>query len=323
MNRLWALAGALVLLNLAIAAVVFVAPGFGSARDPETATTSRLPGVIETLEPRAQPFWFIRVPRPSQGTSRRDGQVTEAAANAPATAPLHTGVDSRASNAGDTAGAVIPPVADGIHQPPAAVPGTSSALPASSTARAPQRATVSALITPLGLYPAGYQGAGMALLSFVTFLALACATAFIVPDRIRRVREAVSTSPRRLLILATLGVLTLAMAGLVVQALFLLVVSVVLTPIVAGLAAACVLFGLVAMFLVVGTGLRTRLRLGPASPLADLVIGMLVVFPLTLIPAVGWVVLGLLMITGTGAVIATRFGGSTGWSLASLSEDAL
>jgi hypothetical protein len=77
------------------------------------------------------------------------------------------------------------------------------------------------------------------------------------------------------------------------------------------------------MFLVVGSGIRTQLRVTPASPLADLAVGMLAVFPLTLVPAFGWVVLGLLIVIGTGAVIATRFGSSTGWSLAPLAEDAL
>ncbi|MSQ09952.1 MAG: hypothetical protein EXR52_02975 [Dehalococcoidia bacterium] len=162
----------------------------------------------------------------------------------------------------------------------------------------------------------------MALLSFVTFLALACVAAFVMPTRLKRVQAAIDVAPRHLFVLTVLGLLALAFAALVVQVQFMLVVGLVLTPVVVGAAATCLFLGLVAILLVVGSGVRARLRLAAVSPLADLAIGLLVVFPLTLIPAIGWLALGVLGAMGTGAVIATRFGDNTGWSLTPLAEES-
>lgn len=315
MAKMWVVAGALALLNVAVAMLVFVAPGFATTGEGEAAaSTGRLPGVVEAPLPRTQPFWFIAVPRGSQ-FARRDNRQVEGPASSES-ASASAGQPSPAS--GLPAGNAVAP-ADGVS------PGntTRDAAPrATDLSRRATLPTTPSLLTPLGLYPSGYIGAGMALLSFVTFLALAWVAAFLMPARLMRVQAAIDVAPRRLFVLAVLGVLALALTALVVQVQFMLVVGLVLMPVVVGAAGACLFLGLVAMLLVVGSGVRGRFRLAAVSPLADLAVGLLVVFPFTLIPAIGWIVLGLLGAIGTGAVIATRFGDGTGWSLSSLSEES-
>ncbi len=177
-----------------------------------------------------------------------------------------------------------------------------------------------AWMTPFGMYQPGIEGAGMVLLSLVTLLALGALTAFLVPDRLQTVRNAVMPSWRRSLILTALGIIGLGLSAALVRVLTTLVVSVVFVPVIMAVVAAAALLGFSAVVLALGHGLRSRSGIARANPLVDLTIGVLLVFPLSLVPVAGWGMIGALAVLGLGAVIATKFGGPHGWSLAPLAE---
>ncbi|MDP2728674.1 MAG: hypothetical protein Q8P59_14190, partial [Dehalococcoidia bacterium] len=57
-----------------------------------------------------------------------------------------------------------------------------------------------------------------------------------------------------------------------------------------------------------------------ASPLAQLLLGVLLVFPLTVLPYVGWAAAAVIASLGMGATVLTRLGSGRSWSLRALEE---
>lgn len=81
--------------------------------------------------------------------------------------------------------------------------------------------------------------------------------------------------------------------------------------------------GLAGLVFELGRALRRRTGLATASPLVDLGLGTLVIYALSVVPIVGWIVIGLAAAYAFGAVLVTRFGsGASGqsWSLRALED---
>ncbi|MBI2887180.1 MAG: hypothetical protein HYY02_08220 [Chloroflexi bacterium] len=172
-----------------------------------------------------------------------------------------------------------------------------------------------AILTPFGLYSSGVTGVALAMLSLATLLALGAATLYLAPERLRVLRENLGTSLRHRLRLGAIGLLGYLVGLLLILILAVLVVGL---PVALGLVvllAAASLAGWVAVSLVMGSWLRERLALGVASPLSDLALGTLLLFPLSLVPLLGWALVLLVSSVGFGAILLTKFGNQHGWSL--------
>jgi hypothetical protein len=110
--------------------------------------------------------------------------------------------------------------------------------------------------------------------------------------------------------LAALSFIFLLAVGLVGAPLALLVLLglVVLTVI-----------GLVTTALALGHWLARRVG-ASQSPLAQLALGILVLFPASILPFLGWLVAAVLACYGLGAILLTRMGSGEPWSLQALKE---
>ncbi|GEM_PF-2193204 len=328
--QLWALLGGLTALNIAaaFAATVVVIPVLSANMNALAGTRNAFPQAVALVVPDTVRSFLVPVPRQPQLDSRirtivrreigEDDQAIEGATvpqgQAPAAALLAAQPSPDAAMArpqGDNAARTSQPGSrfNSVRFPdPTRVYGPAN-----------QPVTV-AWMTPFGMYQPGIGGAGMVMLSLVTLLALSALTALLIPDRLQTVRTAMQLSWRRSLILAAIGVIGLGLSAALITVLWTLVVNVVFAPVVMAVVAAAVLLGFSAVVLALGHGLRSRAGVAQANPLADLAIGVLAVFPLSLVPVAGWVIIGALSVFGVGAVVATKFGGPHGWSLAPLAE---
>ncbi|HET9782381.1 MAG TPA: hypothetical protein VFR33_11455 [Candidatus Dormibacteraeota bacterium] len=153
------------------------------------------------------------------------------------------------------------------------------------------------------------NGAGL------TLLALAGLIAF--PRRARSAVErfesvpgaAISFGAGLVLVLLTLGVVTLLRFTL----LFLAVV-----PLVVAVALVAALFGVGCIALAIGRLIHERLHLPDVHPLIAALVGALVVFDLAVIPYVGIVAFAAIAMAGLGLTVITRFGSAGGWSFVDL-----
>lgn len=153
------------------------------------------------------------------------------------------------------------------------------------------------------------NGAGL------TLLALAGLIAF--PRRARSAVERLESMPGAaialgaglVLVLLTLGVVTLLRFTL----LFLAVV-----PLVIAVALIAALFGVGCISLAIGRLVHHRLRLPEVHPLIAALVGALVVFDLAVIPYVGVVAFAAIAMAGLGLTVITRFGSAGGWSFVDL-----
>ena len=174
---------------------------------------------------------------------------------------------------------------------------------------------VSAILTPFGVYRAGPAGLLTALVTLVSFLGVGVVLLFMLPKRLGRLRDTLSLSATRRLRLEAIGVLGYVLALALLLLLVGLVTGILFAAILAGLLAAGSFAGLVAVALALGRWLRARVAPAATSPVAELVLGVMAIFPLGLIPWLGWVLVPLLAAMGFGALIATKFGSEEGWSL--------
>jgi hypothetical protein len=78
--------------------------------------------------------------------------------------------------------------------------------------------------------------------------------------------------------------------------------------------------GLVGLGLAIGRAITGPVASGRPSPIADLALGVLVMYAVARIPVAGWVLTVLLAAPALGAVVLTRLGTGGGWSLAAFDE---
>ena len=172
-----------------------------------------------------------------------------------------------------------------------------------------------AILTPFGVYQSGPVGIGLVLLSLCVLLIGSGMSLYLMPYRLRVLRDTLSTSWQRRLRLSSLGLLGYLIAILLM---FVLVTLIVDFPfaVMLLLALSIVTFvSLVSVSLALGSWLSHRLNLPVTTPLAHLSLGTLVLFPVGLIPLLGWAAMLAISFLGFGAMLATKFGTQEGWSL--------
>jgi hypothetical protein len=170
-------------------------------------------------------------------------------------------------------------------------------------------------LRPFGLHREGLPGVLWHIGSFVSLLIMAALAFVFAPRRVGVLSGVVSNGwGQRLLafMIGLLGYLGLALLG------FLIFINVVGWPIMVVLSLAvyfATAYGLVAVSLAVGSWLCRSVGIEQSGALFRLGVGVLVLFLCSIIPYVGWFVAGLSAVLGFGAVLWTRGGGATGWTL--------
>jgi hypothetical protein len=197
-------------------------------------------------------------------------------------------------------------------------PAPGAAVPVPGAWRAERGARVSDFwLLPFGLHRCGLEGVWWYLASFAVLAATTVTVALVFPDRVHVLAESMQGG-RQLaanLVVGLLGYLFFFLVG------FLLVINIVGLPLVLLVVAilySLSLLGVSAVSLAVGHGVARRARLGTESALFDLLVGLVLVFLASVIPYLGWLVIGIVLALGLGAVLRTRFGRGTGWSLEEL-----
>ena len=177
-----------------------------------------------------------------------------------------------------------------------------------------------AILTPFGMYRSGFVGVGLALLSLCTLLSAGGLTLYLQPRRMRILRDALRAPWYRTLHFGLIGLLGYFLSLLVLFILVTLVTGVLFGVLLLLLLTSVTFLGLVAVSLSLGLWLKHRLALPASSPLADMSLGMLLLFPLGLIPLLGWVLVFAAASVGFGAILLTKFGSEKGWSLDAFQE---
>ncbi len=178
------------------------------------------------------------------------------------------------------------------------------------------------LVSPFGLFSSGVAGAGLYLVSLVTFAGLTIGCLFLIPKRMKVMSESLTPGWTHLGAMAAVGVLgyiiLFAMA-------ILLVTTVVGVPVALLFAIALIpmtIVGLAVVLLVLGTYIMRRFGHNPlVSPPYAVVIGVLLLFPLGLLPIVGWIITFVAAAVGFGALLVTKMGSPEGWSLEVFNEN--
>ncbi|MBI2911733.1 MAG: hypothetical protein HYY05_06290 [Chloroflexi bacterium] len=174
-------------------------------------------------------------------------------------------------------------------------------------------------VRPFGLHPSGLEGIAFSLSSFAALLSASVALSFLAPGTLARLRVPLVRGPRSLARTAVVGILGYLFCGAWALLLAGHFVGLPLAVLLLAGLLLLTLVGLVAVSLSLGVALGRMGGWRPHSPLYDLAAGLLVIFPLSVLPYVGWVTTGLAAVLGFGALLTTRFGTGEGWSLAPLS----
>ena len=172
----------------------------------------------------------------------------------------------------------------------------------------------------LGLRPFGVDRAGLAGVwwhvgSLAALFVLAALVLALMPRRVNVLAEVISNDWGQRFLAGVIGLLGYLAAGLLT---FVLFVNVVGAPLVAILILGVYLataIGLAAVALAAGRAICHALRLAPHGPIFHMGIGVVVLFILTIVPYVGWIVAGIAALLGFGAFLWTRGGDTTRWSL--------
>ncbi len=144
---------------------------------------------------------------------------------------------------------------------------------------------------------------------------------YLAPDRIRHMSTESSAGWQRILRFFTVGVLIFIFLG-ALGLLSLLTVQTMPLPIILGAVfLLSALVGMVTLAYQLGKLMLTRAEWTGRSPLLSLALGTLILFALTNIPYLGGIFLIILLLTGAGMSIATRFGSGKSWNLLPLMED--
>lgn len=167
----------------------------------------------------------------------------------------------------------------------------------------------------LGLGPVGglysfwwflASGAGLFLLLLPVLVAF--------PSRVRRAAERVQPQALSLMFVAGVATTLLVLAAtLLLRTTFILLTFV---PFVWAVAVAGVIFGLAALAAAAGRWLRRRL--GEVDPLLAALAAILALYDLALVPVLGWVAMGAVVLAALGLAVITRLGSERGWSLEEL-----
>lgn len=144
---------------------------------------------------------------------------------------------------------------------------------------------------------------------------------YLAPDRVRHMAQESSTGWQRILRFFAVGVLIIVFLS-AVGLLSLLTVQTMPLPVILGVVfLLSALGGMVVLAYQLGKALLTRAEWSGRTPLLSLALGTLILFAFTNVPYLGGVLLILIMLTGVGLSITTRFGSGKPWNLHPLMED--
>jgi hypothetical protein len=173
-------------------------------------------------------------------------------------------------------------------------------------------------LSPFGAHTGGWQGILSAAASWVYLYLTSVLMLALVPRRVRLVTQALKAGRwrerGRLFLIGLLA--TLASVLLVVLARFAFV-WLVLVILLAGGVLVLSFLGVIGVSLMIGEAVRKWARFAP-SLWAELALGSLILFAFGHIPVAGWILVGIVMVWGLGAVLATHLGSGEVWSLQDL-----
>lgn len=144
---------------------------------------------------------------------------------------------------------------------------------------------------------------------------------YLVPRHIQFMAKAVGAGARRWLRDLALGLALVVLLGAVGLLSALSLRTFPLPFIVLGLLFIVASVGVVAIGLAIGRGLLQRAGWYRQRPVLGLALGTLIISAVALIPILGDIVLGLILLTGAGVAVATHFGTGSPWTLNALVED--
>jgi hypothetical protein len=170
-------------------------------------------------------------------------------------------------------------------------------------------------LRPFGLHRSGLPGMFWLLGSFVSALILATVALFIFPRRVGVLAQVLSNGWGQRFLAFVIGVLGYLGTGLLAFLIFINVVGWPLLIVISLAVYVASAFGLVGISLALGRAVTGFLRLGERGSLFNLIVGTVVLFLASIIPYLGWVVVGLSVVLGFGAILWTRAGSTASWTL--------
>ena len=185
------------------------------------------------------------------------------------------------------------------------------------TERAPHKAWRLALLQDVGVR------ANLASLvaNLVTIFIFGVLILYLAPDRIRYMAQESSISWQRIFRFFAVGVFVIVVLGALGLLSLLTVQTMPLPFILVAIFVLSALGGMVTLAYQLGKTMLTRAQWSGRSPLLSLALGTLILFALTNVPYLGSIFLIVVLLTGAGMSIATRFGSGRPWNLLPLMED--
>jgi hypothetical protein len=170
-------------------------------------------------------------------------------------------------------------------------------------------------LSPFGAHAGGWRGILSAAASWAYLYLTSVLMLALMPHRVRLVTQALKSGGwrerGRLFLIGLLA--TLASVLLVVLARFAFVWFVLVILLTGGVLVLSFL-GVIGVSLMGGEAVRKWARFAP-SLWVELALGSLILFAFGHIPVAGWILVGIVMVWGLGAVLATHLGSGETWSL--------
>lgn len=173
-------------------------------------------------------------------------------------------------------------------------------------------------LRPFSLHESGLGGLALHMVALLSLLSIATVLTFLIPGRLQVMREVLGGAWSHKLRIMVIGMLGYVAALLLASLLVALVSGLIYALLAIAVLTAFTAIGVTTVALAVGRWLALRVG-AQGLPLYHLLVGLLVIFPLTILPYyAGWVAAGVVASFGLGAILLTRLGGGTPWSLEAL-----
>ncbi|MDP2662704.1 MAG: hypothetical protein Q8R28_18470, partial [Dehalococcoidia bacterium] len=173
-------------------------------------------------------------------------------------------------------------------------------------------------LRPFGLHQSGLGGMALHVAALLALLSISIVLTYFLPDRLRVMRDMLKGPWSHKLRIMAIGMFGYLAAALLASVLAALVSGLIYAVLVIAILTGMTVVGLTSVALALGRWLTVRVGASPL-PLAQLLVGLLVIFPLTVLPYyAGWVAAGIVASFGMGTILLTRIGAGTPWSLETL-----
>ncbi len=178
-------------------------------------------------------------------------------------------------------------------------------------------------LRPFGVHRSDVNDVFWALGSFAVLSTVATMILFLFAKRIRYISTLLRAEPAgNHLLNILLGLLAYFVAYALLRLSWLTIVGVPFIPFLVGGVWLATMLGIVAVSFTLGRTLLRRLNV-VASPLAETLLGLWLLFVTSMLPFVGWITGGVAAALGFGVVLETRLGTRQRWSLDLLEEPLL